>query len=87
VNNPLAVNLTITGYERNPPLDQVAINFDLHRINKQENDVREPVARNWAGIAAPGSAIDYDLDDHYLKSGKKYELRFRVKLAKPVSAK
>jgi len=81
-NNPLAINLTIAGYERNGPLGEAAISFDVYRINKQESSARQPVARNWAGIAIPGSAIDYDLSDHYLNtSGKKYELRFRVKLA------
>lgn len=81
-SNPLAINLTIAGYERNGPRGEAAISFDVTRINKQENSAREPVVRNWAGIAGPGSAIDYDLSDHYLKSsGQKYELRFTVKLA------
>ena len=80
-NNPLAINMTIAGYERNSPPGEAAVSFDVHRINKQENSVPEPVARNWAGTAVPGSAIAYDLSDHYLKSsGKKYELRFRVRL-------
>jgi hypothetical protein len=81
-SNPLAINLTIAGYERNGPRGEAAISFDVNRINKQENSAAQPVARNWRGIAGPGSAIDYDLNDHYLKSsGKKYELRFTVKLA------
>src|SRR6266850_1745196 len=79
-NNPLLVNLTVAGYERNSQLGEAAFSFDVHRINNQENSSPQPVARNWAGIAVPGSAMDYDLSDHYLKSsGKKYELRFRVK--------
>jgi hypothetical protein len=81
-NNPLLINLTIAGYEQNRSLGEAAISFDVHSINKQENSAPQPVARNWAGIAVPGSAMDYDLNDHYLKSsGKKYELRFRVKIA------
>jgi hypothetical protein len=81
-SNPLAINLTIAGYERNGPRGEAAISFDVNRINKQENSAPQPVARNWAGIAGPGSAIDYDLSDHYLKSsGKKHELRFTIKLA------
>jgi hypothetical protein len=82
VNNPLVVNLTIDGYERSRPVDQASLSFDAQRMNRQSGDERQPVALRWAGVAGLGSALNYDLSDHYLKSaGKKYELRFSVKLA------
>jgi hypothetical protein len=75
----ITVNLKINEYMRSRPSDQIAINFDVHRID----DKREPVALNWAGIARLGSDISYDLSERYRpRSGKKYELRFNVKIAK-----
>lgn len=82
MNNPLVVNLTIDGYERSRPSDEASLSFDAHRVNTQNNGERQPVALRWAGITALGSVMSYDLGERYLKSSdKKYELRFRVKLA------
>lgn len=82
VNNPLVVTLTIDGYERSRPTDEASLTFDAHRVNRQNNDERQQVALRWAGITELGTAMNYDLGEHYLKSsGKKYELRFRIKLA------
>jgi hypothetical protein len=87
IENPLVVNLTIDGYERSRPSDEASLSFDAHRISRQNDDERQPVALRWAGIAGLGSAINYDLSDHYLKATeKKYELRFRIKLAAGESA-
>ena len=72
----VAVNLKINEYMRSRPADQIAINFDIHRL---DGGKREPVALNWAGIARLGSDISYDLSERY---AKKYELRFNIKIAK-----
>jgi hypothetical protein len=80
--NPVVVNLTINSYELSRPVDKAALTFDVDRINTENGFKREPVALSWAGVAELGSAIDYGLSGRYLKSsGKKYELRFRVKVA------
>lgn len=82
LNNPLAINMTIAGYQRNGPLGEAAISFDVYHTNKRESSGSQFVARNWTGIGVVGSAMDYDLNDDYLSlSRKKYQLRFKVKLA------
>lgn len=82
-DNPLAVTLTVNSYRRSRPSDQAGITFDVHRLDRQGGNRREPVALKWAGIQSLGSDLVYDLSRHYLKStGKRYELRFNVKLAK-----
>jgi len=84
VNNPLVVSLTIDGYERSRTADEASLTFD---VSKQHNSERVPVALSWAGIAEVGSTLSYDLSDHYLQvNDKKYELRFRIKLAAGESA-
>ncbi|MDT4897789.1 MAG: hypothetical protein QOH25_2866 [Acidobacteriota bacterium] len=81
VSNPLAVNLTINQYTRSRPADLATIDFDIYRINPQSGQ-REAIGLNWAGIGEIDSSMIYDLGKVYLKeSGKKYELRFRIKLA------
>lgn len=78
---PIAVGLKINEYIRNRPSDDVAINFDIHRIDG--GGKREPVGLNWAGITRLGSDLSYDLSERYQQhSGKKYELRFNIKIAK-----
>ena len=82
LNNPLVITLTVDGYQRSRPVDEVSLSFDANRINKQSGTERQPVALRWAGVAGLDSALTYALSDHYLKSSdNKYELRFRVKLA------
>lgn len=82
INNPVVVNMTINSYELSRPFDKATVTFDVYRVKKEGGFEREPLALGWAGIGGVGSAIDYDLSNHYLKSsGKKYELRFRVNLA------
>lgn len=82
VNNPLAVRFTVSEYLRSRPADEVAIRFDVSRIARERGDSREVVAMTWAGIAALGPNFKYDLGNLYLNSsGKKYEIRFSVKLA------
>ena len=43
---------------------------------------REQIAVNWAGVAALGASLGYDLNDLYAPgTGHKYELRFNIRLA------
>ena len=87
INNPLAVNLNLSQYMRNRPTDLIAIDFGLSRINRQSENKRDKIASNWAGMSALGSDIKYDLGNLYPGSpGKKYELRFNIKLAKGETA-
>ncbi len=81
VSNPLVVNLTIDGFERSRPSNQASLTFDVYRVDRQNNDERRPVAMRWAGVAALGSALNYDLGDYLRPSGKRYELRFKIRLA------
>lgn len=81
-NNPLVVRLNINEYLRGRPADAVAINFDINRINRQNADQRESVGLNWSGVATVGADLRYDLSEAYAPhAGKKYELRFRIKIA------
>jgi hypothetical protein len=81
-NSPLAVNFTIERYARGRPSDQIAVRFDVHRAAPGQGGKRDPIALNWAGVANIGSDLTYDLSDSYSESsGKKYELRFKIKLA------
>jgi hypothetical protein len=83
VDNPLAVRLTVSRYLRSRPSDEVAVDFDLHRIARNRGDGREAIGTNWAGIAALDTGLKYDLGKLYLNlSGKRYEIRFKVRLAR-----
>jgi hypothetical protein len=87
INNPLAVSLTLSQYMRSRPADEIAIDFSVSRINRQGENKQEVIASNWAGIGALGSTLKYNLSDYYLKAtGKNYELRFTIKLAKGETA-
>lgn len=82
--HPLAVNLVIDRYARSRPTDQVTVGFDVYRGDRRrQGGGREAVALKWAGVADLGSPLTYDLSDHFLNStGKKYELRFKINLAR-----
>lgn len=81
-NDPLAVVLTIDRFLRGRPSDQAAISFDVYQLDRQSGNRREPIARKWAGINSLGSNLVYNLSQHYPNStGKRYELRFNIKLA------
>ena len=61
-------------------MDQVAIEFDVHQLSEAMK--RQTLNFHGAGINEVGSDFNYDLSNDYLKSsGRKYELRFRIKLA------
>lgn len=78
---PLRLNLTIDQYIRSRPSDQVAFSFALF------DGRAEPLIPKAAGIAALGSELSYDLGQSNLaKTGRKYELRLKVRLAPGESA-
>lgn len=80
--NPLIVRFTIERYTMSRPADQVTFSFDIYRGNIAQGHLREALGQNWAGVASLDSNLTYDLSGRYLgASGKKYELRFKFKLA------
>jgi hypothetical protein len=82
LRHPLMVNLTLGEYRMSRTADQISLGFDLYQRDAQDENARAPVARKWAGIAELGQNLTYDLSRSYPNAqGKKYELRFKVKLA------
>lgn len=80
-SNPLVVNLTVERFTRSRE-DLISFGFSAYRVDKQRGNQRVPVIAKGAGIGAIDSALSYGLGGRYLNStGKRYELRFRVKLA------
>ena len=78
--SPPVVNLSIEQFLRSRPLDQVAISFDIYRTSPERAAERQTIASKWAGIAELNAELAYDLSAGY-QTGRKYELRFRVRLA------
>jgi hypothetical protein len=74
----IAVNLTISDFVRSRPKDQVSIDFDISRIEPGNPSQRQFLAQHWAGIGLLDSMMSYDFGQ---QAGKKYELRFTIKLA------
>lgn len=82
VSRPLAVSLTVDQYLQRRPTDQAIISFDLYRPADDRDTGREILASHWSGSGRIGSAITYDISNHYLReSGRKYELKLILKLA------
>lgn len=82
LQNQLVVNLTLSEYVTGRTTDQVSLGFDLYRLDAQRENGRASIAQKWAGVANLGSDLTYDLGNSYLNAqGKKYELRFKVRLA------
>jgi hypothetical protein len=80
---PIAVNLSVDDLIQARPVDDAVINFDIHRLDPNDAGKRAAIGLNWSGIARIESDISYSLSDYYLSgSGKRYELRFNVKIAK-----
>lgn len=78
----LTVNLTISDFVRSRPKDQVSIDFDLSRSERENPSQRQFLAQRWAGIGLLDSTMSYDLREAYgQEAGKNYELRFTIKLA------
>jgi hypothetical protein len=78
---PLAVNLSIDDLIQTRPVDDAVINFDVNRLDRQGGK-RDIIGQNWSGVAGVGKDCNYNLSTYYLpKAGKKYELRFNIKIA------
>lgn len=85
--NPLVVNLSLEQFIRSRPKDQVAVSFDIYRASAEPSGERQRIAYRWAGMPQLDSEMDYDLSRSYQPTaGRKYELRFRVRLATGESA-
>lgn len=78
--HPLAVRATVEKFEQRRSSDDATISFDAFSI-EQGGVLRKPVALNWAGVAAIGSPVSYELKDYLKTSGREYELRLKVKVA------
>lgn len=82
VANPLAVSLSVEQYLQRRPSDQASFSFDLYSLGGDQGARRDTFAPQWAGVGEIGSVMSYDISNRYLKSsGRRYELRLRVKLA------
>jgi hypothetical protein len=78
LNKPLAVYLSVEDYLQSGFNKNALINFDMY-----QPETREPIGRNWSGVARIGNDMSYNLSEYYLPdSGKKYELRFNIKIAR-----
>ncbi|HEX8187222.1 MAG TPA: hypothetical protein VF586_02655 [Pyrinomonadaceae bacterium] len=76
---PLALNLSVERFEPGAGAGRAAVRFDL----LEGGAGRAALARNWAGVAHLGSELAYDLGQTYrVDSGRRYELRLRVELAR-----
>jgi hypothetical protein len=82
LQHTLVVNLTLSEYRMSRTADQISLGFDLYQRDARDGNARAAVARKWAGIAELGRDLTYDLSRSFPNAqGKKYELRFKVKLA------
>ncbi|HEX8293781.1 MAG TPA: hypothetical protein VF570_18600 [Pyrinomonadaceae bacterium] len=79
---PLALNLTVERLEPDSKSGRTAVRFDLLGGDPARPDARAVLARNWAGVGGLNSEFTYDLSRTYPgQPGRKYELKFRIKLA------
>lgn len=76
---PLTVKLSVDKYTRSRPSDSVAISFNVYRARDNQIETIIPKA---AGAAPLGGELRYVLEENYFSGGKKYELKFKVRLAK-----
>jgi hypothetical protein len=78
---PLAVNFSVEDYQQFGFDKNAVINFDIHQLG--DDGKRETIGLNWSGVLQIGNDVAYNVSAFYLpKSGKKYELRFNIKIAK-----
>jgi hypothetical protein len=81
LNNPLVIRLSVEDFRQSGLNQNAHINFDILQL--RTDGVREPIGSNWSGIGAIGNSLNYNLGEVYPQgSGKKYELRFHLKIAK-----
>jgi hypothetical protein len=77
---PLVVQLSVEDLPQSGLNKNALINFDIDQLN---GSARELIAQNWSGVAQIGKEVNYNLSEVYLpKSGKTYELRFQIRIAK-----
>lgn len=82
VTSPLIINLIVERFARSRPADLVAFTFDVYQENKANGSLGDAVLQNWAGVASLESFSTYDLSgQQFVSKGRKYELRFKFKLA------
>jgi hypothetical protein len=82
LQHPLVVDLKLSDYRMSRTTDQISLGFDLYRADAQGESGRALFEQNLAGVADLGSILAYDLSSSYPNAqGKKYELRFKVRLA------
>jgi hypothetical protein len=78
---PLAIRFNVEDWQQFGFDKNATISFDIHQL--EGDGKREAIGLNWSGVARIGHDVVYNLSEVYLpKSGKKYELRFNIKLAK-----
>jgi hypothetical protein len=78
LNKPLAVYLSVEDFMQSGHNKNAVINFDIYQA-----ETREPIGRNWSGVARIANDLSYNLGESYLPaSGKTYELRFNIRIAK-----
>lgn len=78
---PLALNLTVEGFDPGPGPGRAAVRFDVLGEETGRPKARAALARNWAGVTNLGSELSYDLGHSYPgTAGRRYELKLRVSL-------
>lgn len=73
--------VTIDKFSRNRPQDLAGINFAFYRNIAQSENQSQPLISNGSGVGALNDAIGYLLNSGKLPGNKKYELKFRIRLA------
>jgi len=81
IGHPLVITLNLTEHLKSQPMDQIAVEFDAYQLDGLGASQRKPLGVHNAGINEVGSDFNYHLSDYLRPLGKKYELRFRIRLA------
>jgi hypothetical protein len=81
IGHPLVVTFNVTEHQKSRPMDQIAFEFDAYQLDGQGATQRQPLGLHGAGINEVGSYLDYHLSDYLRPSGRKYQLRLRIRLA------
>lgn len=78
IDNPLTVDFTILQYWKTGAAGQVAFGFSAYRRDQQGNK-GEIVVPRAAGVSDLNSTVNYELGQ--FSNGRKYQLKFTIKLA------
>ncbi len=73
-----STRVTIKEFIRGGPAGMASFGFDLDRIAEGAHEL---VIANGAGVGLVGDSLSYPLTEISARYGKKYELKFRIKLA------